>query len=91
MDGDHVILGLTGNAKLGQTDDNALGHGEKGRAGFDGVDKPIHDPNLNDDDGKPRRKGHSSFFMFLPFSRAFFSKTSRKWILHVRLNVTCNW
>ncbi|XP_024392330.1 amino acid permease 3 isoform X1 [Physcomitrium patens] len=57
MDGDHVILGLTGNAKLGQTDDNALGHGEKGRAGFDGVDKPIHDPNLNDDDGKPRRKG----------------------------------
>ena len=61
MDQDHVVLGLTGNAKLGHTLDNTLGEVENGDAhvhgGFDGVENHGYDPKLFDDDGKPRRTG----------------------------------
>lgn len=62
MDPDHVVLGLTGNAKVGQTLDDTLGEVENGNAhvhgGFDGVQKGGFDPKLYDDDGKPHRTGN---------------------------------
>lgn len=66
MDRDHVQLGHTGHAKLGQTLDDSLGEVEKGTAtanapaaGFDGMEKKFdyNDNPLYDDDGKPRRTG----------------------------------
>jgi hypothetical protein len=70
MDPDHVVLGLTGNAKVGQTLDDTLGEVENGTAhvhgGFDGVQKGGFDPKLYDDDGKPHRTGACPCFALFP-------------------------
>ena len=42
---------------MAQVGNDNVAQVENGRAGFDGMEKPIYDPSLYDDDGKPRRTG----------------------------------
>jgi len=69
---EHLQLGLTGHAKLGQTLDDTLGEVENGTAPgggggrFDGMEKKFDDNGLYDDDGKPRRTGQFSFSLLRP-------------------------
>jgi len=101
IDREHVQLGHTGHAKLGQTVDDTLGSVENGSAapaagGFDGVGKKISDDDLYDDDGKPRRTGQSLmvslalesslYIMLQTFTGTFLSKFTAMELYNLSLN-----